>query len=473
MSANPLAKFRHSRALTFLAGASASALAIGLMVAPDQDATVSADLSANSAPAAKPDTDPQLLKSIQAAPDDLKTPFELSNGTHWTTVKESQKFWRELDESTDRVTVTRVGKSVEGRPLQLVQVGDPAPKSMAEAARGSVLMYSCSVHGDENSGREACMKLARDLASTTDPSWVRLLKNTTVLFINVNPDGWEANTRQNAQGLDVNRDYMKLESPEAQAVVKTIRDWKPDVLNDLHEYGASTYYRTDLLQLWARNRNTDDRIHDLSHEQSAEYAAGQVIGAGYTSGEYGVWVKDGEPFVQVAGDGQARILRNYAGLENVVGMLSETADNPLNPEEEADESLLNRRRVEVNYASAVGSASFTIEKRDELIAQTAAADARVTEKGAKQQGVVYFAGQDNMVPQDTDQVEPKPMCGYQLTAEQRDALKANLRMHGISFKNKDGGAFVTMAQPDQPLIPLLLDARSEYRIAEATPVANC
>ncbi|WP_122819124.1 M14 family zinc carboxypeptidase [Nocardioides pantholopis] len=415
----------------------------------------------------------EMPETLQAAPSPLRTPFEESNGARWTTVPESQRFWRQLDASSDRVRVTTVGRSVQGRPLQLVAVGDPAPDPQSAAADGSVLMYTCSVHGDENSGREACMRLARDMSTTTDPAWRRLLRDTTVLFINLNPDGWVANTRENAQGLDVNRDYMALQSPEARAVVKVIRDWKPDVLNDLHEYGPNPYYRTDLLQLWPRNRQVDRVVHDLARTMSEDYSGGQVEASGYTSGEYGIYVKDGEPFRQVAGDEQGRILRNYAGLQHVAGMLSETANEPLNAEEEADESLLNRRRVEVNYLSAVGSAHFTLENRGTLVRETAAAAERATEEGATRSGVVYFAGQDNVLPTEASEVEPEPMCGYQLTVEQRQAVADNLRLHGITWRNNAQGAYVTMAQEDQPLIPLLLDARSEYRITEATPVETC
>ncbi len=420
-----------------------------------------------------PDEGDEMSSTIAAAADTLRTPFEESNGATWTTVPESQRFWRQLDDSSDRVRVQNIGRTNEGRPLQLVAVGDPAPAEPAAAAAGSVLMYTCSVHGDEPSGRESCMQLARDLSTTTDPAWLRLLRSTTVLFVNVNPDGWVADTRENAQGLDVNRDYMALQSPEARAIVKTMRDWKPDVLNDLHEYGPNPYYRTDLLQLWPRNRQADQTIHDLAKSMSEDYSAAQVIGDGYTSGEYGVYVKDGEQFRQVAGDEQGRILRNYAGLQNVVGMLSETANEPLNAEEEADPALLNRRRVEVNYLSAVGSAQFVLENRATLITETAGADERVTAEGAARSGVVYFAGQDNMLPTAASEVEPEPMCGYQLTTEQRTALAPVLRLHGITWANNAQGSFVSLAQADQPLIPLLLDARSEYRIADAAPVEVC
>jgi Zinc carboxypeptidase len=409
----------------------------------------------------------------QSAPADLQTPFEQTNGASWTTVPESHTFWRRLDRQSERVRVDRIGQSNQGRPLQLVQVGAPAPRSVDEAARGSVLMYVCSVHGDEPSGREACMQLARDMAASDDPAVTRLLRDTTVLLVNPNPDGWAADTRENATGVDVNRDFMEAATPEGRAVLRTIRDWKPDVLNDLHEYGPGEYYNTDLLHLWPRNRQVDDTIYRLSKQMNNEYSAPLVRSAGYTTGEYGVLVKDGEPFLQIAGDEQGRILRNYAGLQHSVGMLSETANEPLDPQEEADPALTNRRRVEVNYTSAVGSAQMIAEHRALIARQTAQAEQRATRKGATQSGVVYFAGQDNMIPASEDEVDPTPMCGYQLTATQLDSLRRTLRVHGISWTRDSGGALVSMAQPDQPLIPLLLDQRSEYRLTEATPVDAC
>jgi hypothetical protein len=431
-----------------------------------------AGLVSGPAPAAVDHGD-ALRAAIQAAPEDLQTPFELSNGAQWTTEPESRQFWRALDQSTDRVEVERIGTTIQGRPIQLVKVGEPAPKSVDVAAHGSVLIYICSIHGDEKSGREACMQLARDMAATQDPAWERLLSRTTVLFINGNPDGWVADTRGNANGVDINRDYMELATPEGRAIVRVIRDWKPDVLNDVHEYGPRQYYDTDLLHLWPRNRQADARIHRLSKQMSTEYSAVQVTSQGYTAGEYGLLVKDGEQFLQIAGDEQARILRNYAGLQHIVGMLSETADAPLSPEEEADPTLLNRRRVEVNYLSAVGSAEMISENWRVILRQTAAAERRATQEGADQSGVVYFAGQDNMIPTSSSEVEPEPMCGYQLTVEQRTAFAQTMRLHGISWDNNAQGAFVTMAQPDQPLIPLLFDERSEYAVTVATPVYDC
>lgn len=430
-------------------------------------------VSAQAQPNPQPGSEPDLSTALAAASDELPTPFEKSDGAAWTSHPQSLRYYRSLDAASDRVAVQNIGKTIEGRPVQLVAVGAPAPKSVEEAADGSVAMFVCSVHGDEPSGREACMQLARDLALSTEASVIRFLERTTVLFVNANPDGWVADTRGNADGTDVNRDYLAGATPEGKAVLKVIRDWRPDTLNDLHEYGPGEHYETDLLHLWPRNRNVDPGAHALAKQMSNDYASAQVTSLGYTSGIYGQLIKDGEPYLQVAGDGQGRILRNYAGLVNVVGMLSETANGPLNDEEEADGALLNRRRVTVNYNSAIGSIQMVQENRELLIEETAAAAERQTTAGAEQSGVIYFGGQDDMIPTSDDQVEAHPMCGYRLTAAQFTELKATLGLHGIATTATDGGRLVSLGQPTRGLIPLLLDARSEYRIAEAEPVATC
>ncbi|QMW65955.1 succinylglutamate desuccinylase/aspartoacylase family protein [Mumia sp. ZJ1417] len=421
--------------------------------------------------------DDSLEKALTAAagkaPATLQTPFERSGGAQWTTHPESLAFYRQLDQSSKRVSVSDIGRTTQGRPLQLVSIGAPAPKNRAKAATGSVAMFVCSVHGNEPSGREACMKLARDLATSKSSTVTRLLSRTTVLFVNANPDGWVANTRGNADRVDVNRDYLGLATPEARAITKVIRDWNPDVLNDLHEYGPSEYYRTDLLHLWPRNRNVDDTIHSLSVEMSEEYSAAQARDEGFTAGIYGHYVKDGEPFLQVAGDEQVRILRNYAGLVNVVGMLSETATRPLNDDEAADVRVLNNRRVDTNYASALGSAQMIAENRRTLARETAAAAERAIDLGASQGGIVYFGGQDDMVPTLPEQVEPEPMCGYRITPEVFAQVRQALDLHDLKATRAADSYVVSLAQANRALVPLMFDERSEWRVADGTPLESC
>ncbi len=83
-----------------------------------------------------------------------------------------------------------IGRSVQGRPIGLVRVGAPA-------ATRSVLVIGC-IHGDECAARAVVARLA-----TTDPARLRGVR--LLLVRNLNPDGFAHHTRQNAHGVDLNR----------------------------------------------------------------------------------------------------------------------------------------------------------------------------------------------------------------------------------------------------------------------------
>lgn len=415
-----------------------------------------------------------LQRALAAAPEEgLKTPFEQSNGATWTSVEQARKFRHQLDASSDRVKVQTVGRSGNKQPIELISVGYPKPQPLASASKGSVVLFNCSIHGNEPSGREGCLQMARDMSTTNDPSWKRLLQQSTVLFTNINPDGWKANTRGNADGVDVNRDFLGLETPEAQTLAKIMGDWKPDVMNDLHEFGPREYYDTQALVLWPRNRNVDSRIHGLSQRMVNDYTGAQIEAGGHTSGIYGELVKDGVAFQQIAGDHQARILRNYTGLRHITGQLTETASRAVPSDADQGATAVNRRRVADQYSSAMGTVSMMMENRGALARQSAQAAERATQAGADRSGVIYFSGQDNMLPTTSAGVETNPMCGYQLTAAQLKDTRKTMKLQGISWTKKDGGAYVSLAQPGRSLIPLLFDERAEYGITEATPVTQC
>jgi murein peptide amidase A len=81
-----------------------------------------------------------------------------------------------------------IGRSVEGRPIGVTRVGDPA-------ATRKILVVGC-VHGDESAGRA----IVAVLRSATPPQGTALL-----LVPNLNPDGFQHRTRANAHGVDLNR----------------------------------------------------------------------------------------------------------------------------------------------------------------------------------------------------------------------------------------------------------------------------
>ncbi len=400
----------------------------------------------------------------RAAPGNPTTGFEESNGARWTTPDEEAGFLHSVERARPEVSIDRIGSSVQGRPLRLVNLGS--------RASATTVLFVCSQHGDEPSGREACLSRIRDLAYSPDGETRRFLDTTNVLFVpNANPDGQVANTRENAAGVDINRDHLALASPESRAVGGVIRDRQPDVLHDLHEYGAQPpYYTRDLLSLWPRNLNMGESVHGESERLSEQYVRPLAEQNGFSTGVYGIWTDPdtGEPIKQVAGDGQERILRNTTGVKHALGLLVEARSGPLTDAEKRDPALNNRRRVDSQLGGMHATRAMLSERRGEI--EHATTQARAA--GLLDRGPVYFGGADNEPPAPGDVVQDPP-CGYRLSSEQFRDIRDELALHGVrSIDGPDDERYVPLRQESRALAALLLDPRAEHGLAAAEPVSS-
>ena len=128
--------------------------------------------------------------------------------------------------------VAEEGVSSEGRPIPLLLAGDGPT---------TVLLWS-QMHGDEPTATVALLDVLNHLGATREtPATKALLSKLTLAVIPMlNPDGAERTRRTNAQGIDVNRDALRLQTPEGR-FLKSVRDrLKPAVGYNLHNQGPNT-----------------------------------------------------------------------------------------------------------------------------------------------------------------------------------------------------------------------------------------
>ncbi len=186
-----------------------------------------------------------------------------------------------LAKASPLVKLAELGRSGEGRALPLLIVADP-PVASAEAARASgkvVVFLFGNIHAGEVCGKEALPILVREIVAEPHP---KLLEHLILLVAPIyNADGNErvAKTnrpgqvgpeegmgiRANAQGLDLNRDYMKLEAPETRALVGLLNAWDPHLVVDTHTTNGS-HHRYVLTYDGPKNPAGDVRLIDFSRK---------------------------------------------------------------------------------------------------------------------------------------------------------------------------------------------------------------
>ncbi|XP_061345162.1 carboxypeptidase SOL1 [Gastrolobium bilobum] len=127
-----------------------------------------------------------------------------------------------------------IGKSVKGVPLWVIEISDKPGEEETEPA----FKYIGNVHGDEPVGRELLMFLANWLCDNhlKDPLATLIVENVHLhLLPSINPDGFSLRRRNNANNIDLNRDFpdqifpINDDEDSLQPETRAIMNWLRDI----------------------------------------------------------------------------------------------------------------------------------------------------------------------------------------------------------------------------------------------------
>jgi hypothetical protein len=216
--------------------------------------------------------------SAATPPKPLQTRAERTDYRETSRYDDVMAFVREVVASSPQtMRLTTFGYTFEGKPLPLVIVGKVSaatPDAVKQSGKTRIYLQG-NIHAGEVEGKEALQMLLRELAQGEHAAW---LQSSVLLIAPIyNADGNDhvkmternaqngpiggVGTRENAQGFDLNRDHMKLETPEARSVAALFRDWDPHVAIDLHTTNG-TYHAYQLTYAPPLHPNTAAPIVD-------------------------------------------------------------------------------------------------------------------------------------------------------------------------------------------------------------------
>jgi hypothetical protein len=270
---------------------------------------------------------------------ELKTRAERSNFTETSRYDDVIAFLDVVDRASPLVHMTSFGYTFEGRSLPLAVVGsvaDARPETIRGSGRLRVYIQA-NIHAGEVEGKEAALALVRDIGRGAHADWL----GSMVLLVNpiYNADGNERvtltsrglqhgpiggqGTRPNAQGLNINRDNMKLDTPEARSMVKLLNDFDPHVMIDLHTTNGSRH-AYHLTYETPNNPAADSAIVGLSRDWMGEVTRRIKSRDGWDFHAYGNVSGQAPERVWRTVEDLPRYTHNYWGLRNGFGILSET-----------------------------------------------------------------------------------------------------------------------------------------------------
>ncbi len=185
------------------------------------------------------------------------THFERSGETGSPSYEETTEYFKKFETKTNMARLISIGESSQGRELTclIAAKGNHFTPRKARRSGKAIVLIQNGIHPGEIEGKDASMLLLREILITKEKK--HLLENLVLLFIPIlNVDGHQRLSpfnrpnqngprmmgfRTTAVNLNLNRDYMKADTPEMKALLRLFSAWLPDFYIDNHTTNGVDY----------------------------------------------------------------------------------------------------------------------------------------------------------------------------------------------------------------------------------------
>ena len=389
------------------------------------------------------------------------TPGLQAGRTAFTSQSEISLWLRDQASAASRnkgvaASVLAFGTSQRGEPLEALvlaraSTGDAA--ALQANGRPTVLLIG-QQHGDEPAGSEALLVIARELSQGL---LLPLLDRINVVIVpRANPDGAASLQRTTSNGLDMNRDHLLLNTPEAKALALLKRDYHPTVVVDAHEYTVVGRYlekfgsvqKFDALFQYATTANLPEFLTKAAEEWYRRPLLAALKTQGLSAEWYYTTSTDLLDKKIAMGGIQPDTGRNVDGLKNTISLLIETRGIGIG-------RMHIQRRVHTHVTAMTSVLAATSQRTAELAQLRPYIDKEITAMACKESAIVEalptaaqyellmldpVSGADKSVTVDWDsaltlrtvKARARP-CGYWLSATSGKAIE-RLRLHGVQLQ---------------------------------------
>lgn len=364
-----------------------------------------------------------------------------------------------------RLGLITIGTSQQGRPIHALVAAKASainPEALDETRRPTVLIVA-GQQGTDFAPTEALLAMSQELdaGGRLHP----LLGQVNVVLVpRANPDGFEAGSAATADGTLLTQDHLLLQTPEARALAKLVRDYRPTVVVNAEEFAAihPTLEQFDALRAddAGLQYGLSPNVHEFVAKAEREWLHRPITDSLTQAGQRVDWAYTASPTDKVLSTGSPAptSLFNMAALKNLPSLTVQSRGADL-------QRLHIQRRVHTQVTALTAALHDTIARADDLAKVQSFVTRDVASQACK--GQLTVAAQAQQTQRDVVMLDP--LTGADKTV--RAAWRSSQELRPTLQRPRPCGYWLS-PQSDRAVERLRLLGVQVQRVAEQAPVLS-